>query len=67
MTPTVRLADAPDLLTARDLAGLFSVHIRTVRRWQAEGKLPRPVKIGRVVRWQKSDLQMFLALQIVPQ
>jgi predicted DNA-binding transcriptional regulator AlpA len=45
------------LLTASDVAALYDVDARTVRNWAATGKLPRPVKIGRAVRWRRADLK----------
>jgi len=46
-----------ELLTAQDLAGEMKVSLRTVRRLDASGKLPKPVLIGRSVRWPRIVLQ----------
>ena len=39
------MTDAPEYLRARDIARLFGVSLRTVRRWIAEEMLPS-VKLG---------------------
>jgi len=44
------------LLTAKDVAGCFQVSVRTIRRWQRDGHLPAPLRIGGSLRWRKSDL-----------
>jgi excisionase family DNA binding protein len=56
-----RLGELP-LLTQRDVAQLFQVETRTVRRWVAEGRL-RQVNPGggRVVRYRRADVERLLA------
>ena len=51
---------APGLLTANDLARLFQVDRKTIRRWKDEGRLPEPVQIGGVVRWHAGELDAWL-------
>lgn len=41
----------PRLLTVHDLAHRLQCNERTVRRWREEGRLPRAVVLGGVVRW----------------
>ena len=51
---------APGLLSAADLARLFQVQEKTIRRWRDEGRLPEPVQIGGVVRWHAGELDAWL-------
>lgn len=44
------------LLTAREVAALCQVSLSTIARWRRAGELPAPKKIGRLVRWAKSDI-----------
>jgi excisionase family DNA binding protein len=45
-----------DLLTADELASLYGVTVRTIRNLATQGKLPKPIRVGRSVRWRRSDL-----------
>ena len=59
----IRPEPAPDLdcaLTADDVARLFKVGRRTVYEWSASGALPS-VRIGRTVRFRRSDIEALLA------
>jgi predicted DNA-binding transcriptional regulator AlpA len=50
-----------ELLTARDVAELYSISIREVYRKASCGELPRPIKLGhRTTRWKASDIQAHL-------
>ena len=51
------------LLTAREVAELLGIGLRTVWRWTVTGQLPAPVRQGRqgrVVRWRVRDLKRFI-------
>jgi prophage regulatory protein len=49
------------LLSAKQVAARLSVTPRTVWRWVAEGKLPRPLRLStKCVRWWSSDVERFL-------
>ena len=52
---------APMLLTADAVAKLLCVSRLTVFRWRSAGRLPLPVKIGRVVRWRRSEIETWIA------
>ncbi len=39
------------LLDAVALARRLSMSVRTVRRMDSSGRLPRPIRIGKAVRW----------------
>jgi excisionase family DNA binding protein len=62
MTPaTIRLPTPPLLVSAADLAELLAVSVATIRRWDAAGRLPQPVRIGGAVRWRTIDVTNWLA------
>ncbi len=49
------------LLTARDVADVLGVDVRTVRRWREAGKLPAPLTLGdSVLRWHPEDVDAWL-------
>jgi predicted DNA-binding transcriptional regulator AlpA len=49
-----------ELLSARDLSRLWGISVRTIRRLHRASKLPRPVRIGRAVRWRKKEIRAFV-------
>lgn len=58
MTP----ADPPLLLTAAEVAELLGggVSVRSVWRWTAEGRFPRPVRLGGRTLWKRRDIELFV-------
>lgn len=48
------------LIDATGLAGLLGFSLRTVRRLDCSGKLPRPVRIGGAVRWRVEEVAAWL-------
>ncbi len=60
-TPTPRVTvPTSRLLTARDVAQRLVCDERTVRRLSREGKLPRPIKVGRRLRWRAAEIDEWL-------
>lgn len=55
-------AGRPPLMTAHEVAELFQVSLRTVRRLIADGRLPA-MRIGRSVRVSKEALDALLSQQ----
>jgi predicted DNA-binding transcriptional regulator AlpA len=51
------------LVDANELAVLFGVAVRTIRRLDSAGKLPKPVKIGGAVRWRLDEITAWLAAE----
>lgn len=47
-------------LDAPQLAEVLGLSVRTVRRLDALGKLPRPVRIGGAVRWRREEIDQWL-------
>lgn len=44
-----------------DIAALLKSSTRHVRRLADSGAMPRPLHIGRLVRWRKADVDQWLA------
>ena len=53
-------ATDPLLVDAAALAVLLAVSLRTVRTWDAGGRLPRPVRVGGAVRWRLDEIRRWL-------
>lgn len=51
----------PLLLTAVDIARALQVSERTVRRLHKQGRLPRPLKISRALRWRRDEFLAWLS------
>lgn len=49
------------MLTASDLAEMLGIDLRSVWRRKADGTLPRPVQLGRSVRWVRKEVEQWLA------
>ena len=48
---------SPLVVDARRLAKLLCAGVRTVRTWDAAGKLPAPLRIGGRVVWQVDEIK----------
>jgi excisionase family DNA binding protein len=48
------------LLTAEDLAELLGVSLRSIWRRINDGTVPKPVRIGRLVRWHRQTIERWL-------
>ena len=51
----------PLLLTAREAAALCGKSLRAWRTWDAAGKIPRPVRVGRSTLWRYDELHAWVA------
>ena len=59
--PTVhKRRPLPLVVDARRLARLLCAGIRTVRTWDAAGKLPKPIRIGGRVVWRVDEIRAWL-------
>ena len=47
-------------LPASEVAGLLGISERHLWTLHSSGRLPRPVKLGRSVRWNRRELQEWL-------
>jgi predicted DNA-binding transcriptional regulator AlpA len=52
--------DTPLVVDARRLAAMLCAGLRTVRTWDAAGKLPAPVRIGGRVAWRVDEIRAWL-------
>ena len=57
----------PALLDVGQVAGLLQCSTVHVYRLRDAGKLPRPIKIGRLLRWRRDDLLDWLQAGCPPQ
>ena len=51
---------SPLVVDARRLGKLLSCGLRTVRTWDAGGKLPAPIRIGGRVVWRVEEIRAWL-------
>ena len=62
MNATERVASEPTrLLDVDRVAGLLGVSSRQVYRLADGGKMPRPLKIGGSVRWDRQTIESWIA------
>jgi predicted DNA-binding transcriptional regulator AlpA len=47
-------------LTVRDVAGLLGISERHVWKLHSTSRLPRPIRLGRSVRWLRRDIEAAL-------
>jgi excisionase family DNA binding protein len=50
------------LLTAKDVAELLRISVRTVWRLVSTGAIPGPIKIGAATRWRADDIGAMIDL-----
>lgn len=55
------ISPAPLLLTAQEAAAMCSKSTRTWRAWDAAGRIPQPVRIGRSTLWRTDELRAWVA------
>lgn len=53
-------------LTADEVAGVLGISRALVWKLHASGRLPRPVRFGRAVRWERRSLETWLAAGAPP-
>lgn len=49
------------LLDVRGVAVMVGCSSRSIYRLSDGGRMPRPVKIGRLIRWRRSDVEAWIA------
>ncbi len=51
----------PALMDAEDVAKTLNCSRRTVRRLADSGQIPAPIRLGRLLRWDRRALQEWIA------
>lgn len=53
--------EIPELLSQRQLAARLGVTTRTLERWRETGDGPAFIRVGRLCRYQREDITIWLA------
>ena len=56
----MQINSVSDLLAAQDVARLLRCSVRHVRRLADSGRMPRPVRLGRLVRWSRGTINRWI-------
>ncbi len=48
------------LIGIEEVALILDASVRTIRRWIASGKVPKPVQIGHKLKWRTSIVQEWI-------
>jgi excisionase family DNA binding protein len=59
--PGAKPGDPPAMLTVHDVARMLNCSARTVYRLCDSGRMPRPVKLGALVRWPRKTVAQWIA------
>jgi hypothetical protein len=62
----LRRSDLPDYADEEETAAALGVCVRTLRRWRADGKGPRPTLVGRRFLYKRSTTTAWLDSQEQP-
>lgn len=57
MTATAAIAQ---MMSRKDFASILSVTTRTLENWEAQGKGPMPIRLGRAVRYDSAEVAEFV-------
>lgn len=52
--------EEPLLLDIKQVAAMLSISEKSIRRLLDAGKFPRPVRIGRLLRWRYKDIVAYV-------
>jgi prophage regulatory protein len=58
--PGTQPAVSAELLRVDDVCALLQINRRTLHRHTNSGRIPRPVKLGHLVRWRRAELMQWL-------
>jgi excisionase family DNA binding protein len=62
--PKLAVSEVPDpLMTTEGVAGYFQLPIASIYSWRARGEGPRAIRVGKHLRWRKSDIDAWLERQ----
>jgi predicted DNA-binding transcriptional regulator AlpA len=57
--------NAPEILNERQVQEIYGFSIPYLRRTRRERRGPRFLKVGKLVRYRKTDIEAFLAAHVV--
>lgn len=57
------MASTDQLLTPEDLAAELQVPVKTLYAWRYQSTGPRSIKVGRHIRYRRSDVETWLEAQ----
>ena len=60
MTETTLSHPATTLMTIKEVAQLLNCSERTVYRLNDAGRMPRPVRLGALVRWNLCEIEQWI-------
>jgi len=49
-----------ELLDAKTVAGVLHVSLRMIWQMRDAGRIPQPVKVGRLCRWRRADIDRWI-------
>jgi predicted DNA-binding transcriptional regulator AlpA len=49
------------LISIKETSKKYNVSIRSLRRWQAQGKMPERVKHGRRLKYRKAEVELCIS------
>lgn len=55
---------AQQLMTTQDVADYLDVPVSTIYQWRTRGIGPRAARVGRHLRWRRSDVDSWLDQQL---
>lgn len=61
MNQQTEIKAAAVLWDVRQVAAHMGCGVSTVWRWKTLGQIPKPMKIGGLVRWRREDIERFTA------
>ncbi len=50
-----------ELLDVASVAEMCGCSARTVRRLSDAGRMPRPIRLGSLIRWRRADLEAWIS------
>lgn len=53
--------ETPAMLTIDEVAGMLNCSGRTVHRLADAGRMPRPVRLGALVRWPRESIESWIS------
>lgn len=61
MTTVNQAAASAGLMSMADLAAMLACSSRHVYRLVERGRMPAPIRLGRSVRWKRSEIEAWIA------